>query len=233
MDDITFRRTIYADPFTKDPEVIEAAKNDPKKQAFWDDIKQMEASLEQAMNIPVPEDLAEKLILNQSINRFQKHKKRQPWYLALAASVVLASVLSIGLINSSSGNLTNDVFAHMDHVAYEINKYGKTDIASVNNKLASYNGQVKEGMGDIVSANYCYLNSIKSLHLIIKGEQGLTSLFVVPSQLSKSVEQEFNNNVYTGSAFLLKSAKIIIVGENASQVALLKEKAKQLMSFSV
>jgi hypothetical protein len=233
MDDITFRRTIYADPFTKDPDVIAAAKNDPKKQAFWNEIRGMESSLKQAMDIPVPEDLAEKLILRQSMNRFQKHKKRQPWYLALAASVVLASVLSIAVFNMSSGNLTNDVFAHMDHVAYEINKYGPTDIASVNNKLASYNGQIKDGMGDIVSANYCYLNSIKSLYLIIKGEQGLTSLFVLPSQLSESVEQEFTNNVYTGSAFLLKSAKIIIVGENASQVASLKEKAKQLMSFSV
>jgi hypothetical protein len=233
MDDITFRRTIYADPFTTDPEVIKAAKNDPKKQAFWDEIRAMEASLEEAMNIPVPEDLADKLILRQSLNRFQKEKKRQPWYLALAASIVLASIVSIKIFSSASGDLSTDIFAHMKHLDYEVKKYGDVDMASLNSKLASYNGKIEEGMGDIVSANYCYLHSIKSLHLIIRGEQGLTSLFVIPSKLAGSIEEEFNNDTYTGTSFLSASAKVIVVGENASQVALLKEKAKQLLSFSV
>lgn len=233
MDDITFRRTIYADPFTNDPEVIKAAKNDPKKQAFWDETRAIEASIEEAMNIPVPEDLADKLILRQSLTRFKQEKKRQPWYLALAASVVLASVVSIKFIGSSSGNLSTDIFAHMEHLAYEVSKYGDTDIASVNSKLASYNGKIKEGMGDIVSANYCYLNSIKSLHLIIRDEQGFISLFVLPSKFADSIEEEFNNETYTGSSFLSASAKVVVVGENALQVASLKEKAKQLLSFSV
>lgn len=34
MDDLTFRKTIYAEPFSTDPELIEAAAKDPKKQVF-------------------------------------------------------------------------------------------------------------------------------------------------------------------------------------------------------
>ncbi|MBT1449907.1 DUF3379 family protein [Glaciecola sp. XM2] len=233
MDDITFRRIIYTDPFTTDKEVVEAAKNDPKKQAFWEEIRAMESAMQEAMDIPVPEDLADKLILRQSMNDFKQKKKQRPWYLALAASVVFASVLTIGLIGSSSQGLASDVFAHMSHMEYEINKYGPTDLASVNSKLATYNGQIKEGFGEIVSANYCYLDSIKSLHLIIKGEKGLTSLFVVPSQLAEPLDESFSNDVYTGSAFLLESAKVIVVSEDPSQVSAITQKAKEFLSFSI
>jgi hypothetical protein len=232
MDDITFRRTIYVDPFTQDPEVIEAAKNDPKKQAFWEEVRAMESALEQAMDIPVPEDLADKLILRQSMNDFKAHKQRRPWYLALAASVVLASVLTVGVITQSGHDFKSDVFAHMSHVSYEVNKGGNVDLDMVNDKLASYNGTVSEGLGDIVSANYCYLDSIKSLHLIIKGETGLSSLFVVPSEVSPTLDGNFSNDEYSATSFLLESAKVIVVGDNGSQVSDLSAKAKQLLSFS-
>lgn len=232
MDDITFRRTIYADPFTQDPEVLEAAKNDPKKQAFWEEIRAMEASLEQAMNVPVPDGLAEKLILRQSMKDFQQHKKRRPWYLALAASILFASVLTMSMLNQEPNTLKSDVLSHMSHVGYELFKGGNVDLATVNNKLAAYNGRIDEGLGEIVSANYCYLDSIKSLHLIIRNQSGLSSLFVIPSEVSKSIEENFSNDDYSGAAFLLESAKVIVVADSAAQVEAMKAKAKTLLTFS-
>ena len=75
MDELTFRRTIYAEPNTTDPDVIQAAKDDPAKQAFWDEVKAMDAQIAQAMNIPVPENFADKLILRQGLDEFSQ--KRQ------------------------------------------------------------------------------------------------------------------------------------------------------------
>nr|WP_136252108.1 DUF3379 family protein [Ningiella ruwaisensis] len=233
MDDITFRRTIYADPFTQDPEIIEAAKNDPKKQAFWEEVRAMETAIHSAMDIPVPDDLADKLILRQTMKTHQQNKRKSPWYIALAASLLLTSALTVGILTSSSGSLIGDVYAHIEHMDYESNKGAKVDLLSINNKLASYNGQLQDGMGEILSANYCYLNSIKSLHLIVKGENGLASLFVLPSQVAKDVDEQFANDKYTGKAFLLESAKIIIVGEDGQQVDDLAQRAKQLLNFSV
>ncbi|WP_395341677.1 DUF3379 family protein [Ningiella sp. W23] len=233
MDEITFRRTIYADPYTQDPEVVEAAKQDPKKQAFWEEIRAMEASLEQAMDVPVPDDLADKLILRQSMKDYKEQKQRRPWYFAMAASVVLASLLTVGVVTQSDSDLTADVFAHMSHVEYEVKGDSPVDLAMVNDKLATYNGSVEEGMGDIVSANYCYLDSIKSLHLIIKGENGLSSLFVLPSQITETVDESFSNEQYSGASFFLESAKVIVVGEDSEQVTSLKEKAQRLLSFSI
>ena len=232
MDDLTFRKTVYAEPFTKDPDVIEAAAKDPKKQAFWDELKAMEIELQAAMNVQVPEHLAEKLILRQTLSEHKSTTQKRPWYIALAASVVFASVLSFSMLNSNTNQLSDDVLAHMSHVDLELMKSAKVDINAVNDKLASFNGQVDGELGEVVSANYCYLDKIKSLHVIIRGENGLTSLFVVPDSITDSISKTFSNATYEGASFLLESAKVIIVGENKNDVERLEQRAKQSMSFS-
>lgn len=233
MDDLSFRKAVYADPFTKDQAVIDAAQQDANKKNFWDELKAMENELQQAMNIPVPENLAERLILRQSLTEHKSTEQRRPWYLALAASVVLASVVSFNMLSGiDSTKFENDVFAHMHHVDYELAKSGEVDMNAVNAKLASFNGSVDGNIGDIVAANYCYLDKIKSLHVIIRGEEGLTSLFVVPDSITESISESFSDASFKGAAFLLESAKIIIVGESDEQVENLKARAKSSLSFS-
>jgi len=234
MDDLTFRRTVYSDPFIKSKELIEAAKNDPKKQAFWDEVKQMEGELQQAMNIPVPEGLADKLLLKQSMKKHTERKKRQPWYLAMAASLVVASVLTVSMLNQPTTSLNDDVLAHMRHLDFEVNSSQSVNLDMVNTKLASFNGSISEGLGEILSAKFCYLDSIKSLHITIKGDDGISSLFVMPSKTEKSFyANDFGNDQYTGTSFLTESAKVIVIGESGSQVRGLKDKAQQLLSFAI
>lgn len=233
MDDLSFRKAVYADPFTNDQAVIDAAQKDPKKKAFWDELKEMETQLQQAMNIPVPENLAERLILRQSLKQHERTQQKKPWYLALAASVLLASVVSFNMLSGGDGSkFENDVFAHMDHVDVELMKSGEVDMDAVNAKLASFNGSVDEGLGNIVSANYCYLDKIKSLHVIIRGDSGLISLFVVPDSITESISDSFSNASFQGAAFLLESAKIIVVGDDSQSVEDVKARAKSSLRFS-
>ena len=58
MDDLEFRRSLLADPKLHDPNVIDAMAKDPTKQAFWQELKQLNNKMEQADKIDVPEGLA-------------------------------------------------------------------------------------------------------------------------------------------------------------------------------
>ena len=62
MDELEFRRRIYADPETTDSDVVEAAKEDEKKRHFWNEQKKLDQQLKQALKVDVPDDLANKLI---------------------------------------------------------------------------------------------------------------------------------------------------------------------------
>jgi hypothetical protein len=234
MDELSFRRTIYAEPNTSDPDIIQAANDDPAKQAFWDDVKAMDAQLAQAMDIPIPENFADKLILRQGIKEFTQTRQKRPWYIAMAASV--AMVVGISYITLFAGNngLANDVFAHVSHeyMAKELAMSSKNVTQqALNEKMTTFNGTLSEEIGDVVSANYCYLNTVRSLHMIIKGEKGLLSLFVVPQSQSQDLKEEFSNDELVGTSFLLASAKIIIVGHDQEDVSQLQQVAQSAFRF--
>ena len=92
MDELEFRRRIYADPETTDSDVIAAAKADENKRKFWNEQKQFDKQLKQAVKVDVPEDLKHKLIWQQSANEFAIYQKRSRWYVAMAASIALSLI---------------------------------------------------------------------------------------------------------------------------------------------
>ena len=90
MDDLQFRRSLYADPKSTDADILKAIQEDPSKQAFANDLDLFEQSLKSALDVEVPDDLANKLILRQTMADHTKQKKKYRVQLALAASVVFA-----------------------------------------------------------------------------------------------------------------------------------------------
>jgi hypothetical protein len=234
MDELLFRRTIYAEPNTTDPDIIQAAKDDPAKQVFWDEVKAMDTQLAQAMNIPVPENFADKLILRQGMDEFSQKRQKRPWYVALAASV--AMVVGVSYITLFAGNngLANDVYAHINHeyMNKEIAMSGQHVSQNViNEKMATFNGVLLGEIGEVLSANYCYLGTIKSIHMIIKGKAGLVNLFVVEGNNGKELKEDFSTNGLVGTSFLLQSAKIIIVGDDREQVSQIQTAAQSAFRF--
>jgi RNAse (barnase) inhibitor barstar len=122
MDELTFRRHVLANPFSQDAQVIQAAHQDPVKQQFWHDLKQQELALQQALQIDVPHDFADKLLWEQisqteTANFSHPTTPRRPLWFAIAASMLLA--ISLGWVNFNSKERTfyDDIIAHIEHVS--------------------------------------------------------------------------------------------------------------------
>ncbi|MBD3585178.1 DUF3379 domain-containing protein [Salinimonas sp. HHU 13199] len=94
MDDLTFRRRVYEDPDTVDQDILDAAARDPEKRIFLQQTRQLNAQLKDATKVPVPDELAHKLIWQQSTRQYLQQKRKQRWYVALAASVALVTGIS-------------------------------------------------------------------------------------------------------------------------------------------
>ena len=67
MDDLEFRRKLYADPNCTDEDVLAAIASDPQKLAFYSELKQLDKNMHQASKVKVPDDLVHKLILRQTM----------------------------------------------------------------------------------------------------------------------------------------------------------------------
>lgn len=233
MDDLTFRRTLYADPYSNDPDVINAAKHDPKKQAFWDELRAFENELHHACKVDVPDNLADKLLLKQSIDIESEKKARRPWYLSIAAAIVICATLGIFLVIPGRGSITDYALAHASHMESELLKYGPTDSASLNAKLATLNTTLSDGIADILSANFCYLGHAKSLHMIMQGKHGLVSLFLLPEDDHIDGTQTFNDERLSGQTFQFNSHRVIVVGDERESLDSISQKVNTMFSTSV
>lgn len=78
MDDLEFRRRIMSDPKGRDDEIELAISQNSANAKFVDDILGLDAQLEKAMKVDVPDGLVDRVLFNQSaetesIGLLEKH----------------------------------------------------------------------------------------------------------------------------------------------------------------
>ena len=234
MDELEFRRRVYADPDTTDPDIIAAAQQDPDKKAFLEQMRLMNAELKQAAKVPVPDDLAHKLIWQQATNDFVKQQKRTRWYIALAASVALsAGVVGTLLFTQQPHDLGYQALAHVVHLEQELPRVSRSmSLDEVNARLASYGGNLQHSIGDVEVVNYCHLEQVSGVHLILNTDQGKMSVFVIPQQNDEQVPNNFGNDSYEGTGFKLQKASIMVVGQKGADLREMADKVRQNIQFS-
>lgn len=213
MDDLTFRRRVYENPEDNSDDILEACKNDPKKAQFRAELQNFNKQLSQSLNIDVPENLSDRVLLSQSINFQNKQKKRHRLHLALAASVAFA----IGISFQMSGVLTSHesveqyAFAHLEAESSHFHDRDFQDVNQVNAKLASFGGELTEQVAPVTFSNYCLFGGFKSLHMIFQGEQGPVTVFVIPNDTNLTSSPAFKNGKYHGSTIELQNAQMLII----------------------
>ena len=233
MDELEFRRRIYADPETTDSDVVEAAKADESKRSFWNEQKQLDKQLKQALKVDVPEDLASKLIWQQSTDEFNRYKRRSRWYLAMAASVAFTIGIGLTMWYHQPLSIGGQALAHMQYAEMETaHSLLPADLNMVNAKLASFGGSFNEMLDGVEVVNYCHLSTVRSLHLIVDTPQGKMSVFVVPERGDVTVPSEFSDEQYRGESIKMRHANVMIVGDKDADLSVMKKAVSERIRFS-
>lgn len=233
MDELEFRRRIYADPETTDSDVVEAAKADESKRNFWNEQKQLDKQLKQALKVDVPEDLASKLIWQQSTDEFNRYKRRSRWYLAMAASVAFTIGIGLTMWYHQPLSIGGQALAHMQYAEMETaHSLLPADLNMVNAKLASFGGSFSEMLDGVEVVNYCHLSTVRSLHLIVDTPQGKMSVFVVPERGDVTVPSEFSDDQYHGESIKMRHANVMIVGDKDADLSEMKKAVSERIQFS-
>ncbi|MEL0632011.1 DUF3379 family protein [Pseudoalteromonas carrageenovora] len=198
MDELEFRRRTIAQPNDLEKELLEFAKENSERQNFINDMKGFDKQIQDALDIPVPDNLAERILLNTSLKEKALHDEQasgknvvdarsrfkfERVHLALAASFFVAMG---AFFFSSEQHIAHEAGEHaLAHVYYEINALDKTDaisLQSVNDKLAVLGGHIEELPGKITYAMFCDFKGEKGLHLIFESDFGPMTVFIVPSE---------------------------------------------------
>ncbi|WP_394129831.1 DUF3379 domain-containing protein [Shewanella maritima] len=232
MDDLKFRRKAYDDPNDQSEEFLSHLAQNPDDEKLVNDLKSLDDKITKALNIDVPEDLADKLILRQQLNSHQQNKRRSRYFMALAASVAFAVGVGFSYLNLAPVNLGNHAIAHIYHEPDALTSTRSIGYEDVNFKLAGISGleqnKFTQQPGQVYYTTYCNFRGVKSLHMVMSDEHGKkVTLFIVPTEERFKLESSFADSQYKGKGFESADAYMLLVGEEDSDLDYVKREVEQ------
>lgn len=237
MDDLQYRRSIYADPTSQDEDIIAAQNADPAKKQLAQELYLFDEKLKQAMDIPVPDDLCNKLLLRQTLASHQQEKRKSRVHLALAASVAIVAGLLVHYLQFSSSytNLGDYALAHVYHEQHDFynNDDNRVSLTSLNKKMTTFNASFDESLGELISADYCRFDGMKSLHLVFKGVTDTVAVFVVPKKEHLAFTNKFSDHKLQGESLGFKQANILVVADKNESLEAWQRKINDKISWSI
>ncbi len=219
MDDLEFRRALFADPTSNDPALQKAKNSSPARQKVSQEMDKLDQQIASALNVDVPDDLCDRLILRQTLASHQQNKRKTRIHLALAASVALVIGLSVNVLMFSNAytNIADYALAHTYHEADHFSNEEQTlvSLASLNDKMASFDGSFSQDMGELLFADYCRFDGMKSLHLVYRGLSQPVNVYIVPDSEHLQFSANFSDKNLKGQTIKFNGKNIIVVGDKS------------------
>lgn len=181
MNCLDFRRFRLSDPYSTDAESLSHRAECEACHGFENEVRKLDKQISKALTVEVPEGLAARILLNQSLQ--SKPRKPTRWYwLSMAASFFLAA----GVIGFMS--LTEAVEeALVQHLNWEepiVNSMMMpVQQPQIRQVLNSINLESTAALENVVFASTCIINGELVAHLVLEDENHQFTLVLLPQKL--------------------------------------------------
>ena len=178
MNCLEFHREKLADPRRLSDAALAHARQCSACSSFAAGVDEAERDLESALAVPVPEGLADRVIL---ASRERKPRPRVLW--ALAASLALAVAIGVSWIGLQPG----EAYARLaiEHVAHEpefLTAIDRPDPDAFRRVVDNFGGRLVGSLGDIRYMKLCPVEEGVGWHLVFETPEGLATLILVPGK---------------------------------------------------
>lgn len=235
MDELEFRRRLLSNPATIDEDVLRQLAADPDKQRLQHELLLLDQQLKASLAVPVPADLADRLVLNQSLLEHKKIRQRR-WWFGMAASLVLVA----GLVQQRDhlypwpDDLSGHALAHVYHELKQLqDEHSLVDISRVNLLLADMGGQLSAWPGTFRYASFCNFQGTRSLHLILNTAQGPVTVFVLPKNHGLHQHGDFSDEQFHGHNMQLAKADLVLVAGKNQSLSAVATTLQQQLQFQI
>lgn len=238
MDNKQFLQKLLLDPSAAQGHT----EADAQRRALIQTVQQQEQQIKQALDVPVPPELLTRLLEQQrkleaadAASQKVKPANDARWKIAIAASVAFAIGLSVNIWRApGQQDLGQYALAHVRSEMPMVEKMLMPQpLDGVNAKLAAYDLQLQDFAEPIMFANFCDFNGTKSLHLVMKTEQGFVTVFVVPADAELKYVDQFKDPQYAGTSIQFKTANVVVVSDVPSELKRMPAIMQKSLSYSI
>ena len=214
MDCLTFRRLKLAVPQDTSAELIAHLRDCADCAAFTRHLEAFERDLEAIANVPVPEGLAEQIILRQ-----RKPQWFQRSYLALAATVVLSVAAAVAFrVTDSSNDLAETFAAHVAAEPEVLRASATVESARVELAFSGYGGHVDQPIGEVRYLGRCLVHGVLATHILVQTPYGSATLILLPEHAT-ATRRPLSREGYSVVVVPVPRGSLGIVTETAEQAA--------------
>lgn len=244
MDELEFRKQVYANPEDPGAEALAAAQANPAYQQILEQAQKLDTEVRQLMNsVVAPPGLVERLqqipdhetgeTAGAATSAFRKASLFQ--YYAIAASLMLAVGIVFTVIlnqgpSPAAVSLGDRVLAHVRDVESAHLENITTGTLTASYNMAEVN-QVMANAGSTINsdafmnsmpvryANPCLiLPGFRSAHLILESTEGPLSVIVINNS-PVSQDLQFSDERFNGVIVPMESGNLILLGDENSNPA--------------
>lgn len=195
MNCLEFRHLILTDPYRKDSEAEAHLATCVKCTAFRQEVLDLDSDIEKALSIEVPDGLADRILLNQSL----KPANDSRWLrYGIAASFFAALVISASLL-TTPGSIAEagPMLAHAAHKPHEF--YGSEHETIGPDELATTLARLNmtASIDHVVYAAICPIDGERAVHLVIKDGEDQYTVMLLPEH-SPSKMYTVNDDLWRG-----------------------------------
>mgnify|MGYP000117594700 CR=1 FL=1 len=238
MDDLEFRRRVLSDPKLRSEDMITAAAESEANSKFLDDVLSLDKQIEAAMNVDVPDDLADRILFNQTSNHEANvvrpnFAKRA---MAMAASVAFACGLLVGQVNwgnvlvtPAQASLADIAIKHViDEKPFASVLDEQVSSKQINTKMHPFAYQFEGAFPyHVYYLNHCGFGKSNAMHMVFQGEKGKVTLFLTGIASDETVD--FDKEGMSGMVTPIDESSMILVGEDGEDVAKIAEKLSSMI----
>ena len=249
MNCLEFRRISLSEPNTRAEGYLAHRAECEDCARYADSAVALDKKIQDALRIPVPEDLATRIKLRQLMQGEQIAPRFRPWQWAVAASIFLVVALSgvVGYqIYTTNQYISRLSVAAVDHTRME--RQGNHFVAAHEDPakqrlrfkqiLAAFGGKVMDDtlpeLGPIIHAQVCALMHINGpvAHVLIQGEAGLITIYYVHGHRLKE-RKSFRLGQYQGMLIPIGKGNMAIIADPKESLPPVADKLEQTVVWQI
>jgi hypothetical protein len=217
MDCLEFRRLLGSDPRVADPDARAHLESCPRCQDTFARAQAFEAHIAGALAIPVPEGLADRVLLAQLTAERQRRRGFRYGWIALAAAAAL--VIAVGIVRRESAgarSLPDLVVAHVngeERAALALR--AQVPSSDVERAFAERGVQLASVPAGISYVHKCPVGDYRTVHMVMPKDDRPVSVVYVTHYRAPGAEN-FERGALHGREVPIADGTLVMLAESAS-----------------
>ncbi len=222
MNCLEFRRKLAVEPGSTVVDFLAHREDCPRCGEAHAQAFAFEGGLQRALAVPVPEGLADRILLRQTTavrNERQTASRFTGWRMAaaLALAVGAAGVLTL---NPARDALAAEAVAHLSHEPYALSARAEIDAAQVRAMFAQRGVRLVADPGRVNYINHCPIAGDRGVHLVVQEAGGPVTVYFLPTRESEGRQVWERNGVKGRTIPVGQGTLILLASHDASFDAL-------------